>query len=106
MPWYLDELGRSDEIEWHFAEDQNIPDTIVLAKTIPDPKSWPLKVIQTGYVEDRGQSEIPDFTVGPVLGTVVVSRRFKRLVEQFDPEKHHFIPLEIHRPDGEVWCDT
>jgi hypothetical protein len=63
---------------------------------VPDASSWPVRIVQSS------KRSVPDYTGGPALGIVVVSEGFKSLVESWDPVPHHFIPLEITRPDGTV----
>ena len=96
MPWILDELGRSDKPDWAFTDRQSLPRNLSMPHVVPDASSWPVRIVQTS------KRPVPDYTGGPALGIVVVSEAFKSLVESWDPVPHHFIPLEITRPDGTV----
>ena len=98
MPWYLSELGRRDEPSWYFEDGQILPDAISRPHIIPDPSTWPIRVrLRTP------RKTLPDYTVGPFTGIIVVSKAFKDLVEAWDPVKHVFVPLEIRQPDGTLW---
>lgn len=46
MPWILDEIGRNDEVDWHFAADQDLPPTMSLATSVPDRALWPLRIVK------------------------------------------------------------
>ena len=98
MPWYLSELGRQDTPDWNFEDGQNLPRSMSNPKSIPDPSAWPIRV----RLQEPTRT-IPDYTVGPVLGVVVVSNTFKRMVEAWDPVAHTFVPMEIRQPDGTLW---
>ncbi len=45
-------------------------------------------------------ASIPDRVFAP--GSTVVSDRFRRVVEEFDPGIHQFVPVEVLYPDGRV----
>jgi hypothetical protein len=98
MPWYLSELGRSDEPSWYFEDGQDLPRSMSNPKSIPDPSTWPIRVRLR-----KPRKTLPDYTVGPLTGIIVVSKRFKDLVEAWDPVSHVFVPLEIRQPDGTLW---
>lgn len=100
MPWSLDVLGRSDQVEWTLDDGQSLPSNLSQPRVVPDPATWPLRITRTGT------GPIPDCTAGPRIGLVVVSAAFKALVEAFDPVTHHFIPLAIAEPGGTVSRDT
>ena len=98
MPWYLDELGRNGEPDWYFEDRESLPAAISRPHVIPDASLWPLRIRLR-----KPRKTLPEYTVGPSVGVVVVSTVFKNLVEAWDPVKHHFIPLEIRQPDGSLW---
>lgn len=98
MPWYLSELGRRDEPSWSFEDGQNLPGAVSRPHIIPDPSTWPIRVrLRTA------RKTLPDYTVGPRIGIIVVSKTFKDLVDAWDPVKHVFVPLQIRQPDGSPW---
>lgn len=45
-------------------------------------------------------ASIPEYIFAP--GSEVVSDRFRRVVEEFDPGVHQFVPVEVSYPDGRV----
>lgn len=103
MPWGLDELGRSDEVDMAYAEGQALPRNLSKPTTKLDPALWPVREF---IAPDCKNPVIPDYTKGPAIGVVVVSAAFRQLVESLDPLPHHFIPLHITFPDGRVQTDT
>lgn len=98
MPWHLSELGRRDEPSWYFEDGQNLPRSLSNPKSVPEPSAWPVKVRLR-----KPRKTLPDYTVGPFTGIIVVSKTFKDLVEAWDPANHVFVPLEIRQPNGTLW---
>lgn len=60
----------------------------------PDPGTLPIRVNLK-----RARKALPDITVGPWSSMVVVSDRFKALVQDMDPQEHLFLPLDVRQPD-------
>lgn len=99
MPWILDELmGRGNHpVDFRYDEDQDLPRNISLPKIIPDRALWPIKITVAS-----SHKVLPDFTSGANPGTIITSEKFKQTIEEFEPDVHHFIPLQLTLPDGGV----
>jgi hypothetical protein len=93
MPWYLSLFGRNGQPDWAFA-DPELSKAFMQKNFLPDPALLPIKVQLA-----RARKSLPDITVGPWTSMVVVSDRFRALVEAMDPVEHLFIGLDVRQPD-------
>ncbi len=102
MPWRLDHIGGqgANPTEFGFEEGQDRSVVLRLRGAIPDQAHLPIRITQNSK-----HKTLPDFTVGPTTGNLLVSQKFRERVEAWDSVEHTFIPVTLRRPDGEVWVD-
>ncbi len=111
MPWKLDQFGmRPDNMQFGYYQGDGVDYHKVYREydwahgmhatrgKEPPVAADPIKITQ-----HTGPKKLPDYFYGATSGTIVVSRRFRDLVEKFDPVQHLFIPCEIYeKKSGEA----
>lgn len=99
MPWRLEMIFQS-ESKPYFVFDPSVPRQIRYdpRSAIPPKEFWPIKIRQMS-----DHKVIPDYIIGPTASWLMVSKRFKDLVEAWDPVKHVFVPLEVEKLDGKLF---
>lgn len=99
MPWKLDYIwgGGSNPPSFGFEEGQDNAVVLRRPHAIPDKKHWPVRIFQ--YSKHK---TLPDYTTGPTTGTLLVSKKFRALVEAWDPVRHSYISVALRLPTGEV----
>lgn len=99
MPWKLDYIwgGGANPPTFGFEDGQD--DAVVLRRptAIPDEKHWPIRIFL-----DSKHKALPDYTTGPTTGNLLVSKKFRDVVEAWDPVPHTYIPVALRLPTGEV----
>jgi hypothetical protein len=101
MPWRLENIFNS-ESKPSFVFDRKLPHEVAYGReySVPPKEHWPLSIKQVS-----GGEVIPDYTTGPTTSWLMVSKRFKDLVEAWDPVEHIFVPIELERQSGTVLKD-
>jgi len=94
LPYYLDEITPAAQVNWGWI-DASPQSRLCRPKVVPDPDVQPIKLQLRG-----SRKMFPDYTVGGTTGSVIVSRRFRDVVERFEPDVHHFIAAEVYARDG------
>jgi|GEM_PF-3524056 len=94
MPWFLETLYQATEVVWRIEPGQHLPENLGNPLFVPPGPLSPIKVRLVSDIDF-----IPDFVKGPVPNTIFVSGRFKALLERFEPDRHHFIPLHLLNAD-------
>ncbi len=103
MPWKLDQFGmRPDNMQFGYYQGDGI-DYHEVYRGYDDAHRWharrgkeppvvagPIKITQ-----HTGPKKLPDYFYGATSDAIVVSQRFRDLVEKFDPVQHLLIPCEI-----------
>jgi hypothetical protein len=100
VPWQIDPNVKSAEsVSWSkYPSDEAskaLPEGWAEPDFIPPEEYWPLYFKQTSK-----QKKLPDVMLGIYLGSIFVSKNFKKLVETFEPVQHVFVPLVLELCDG------
>ena len=95
MPWMLDEIRGARDLEWIFPDRKTLPRTLSLPSTVPGAEHHPIRITLNG-----NPATLPDYAMGPLGGTIIVSSRFRTLVAEQDSGNHHFVPVAIQNRDG------
>jgi hypothetical protein len=105
MAWFMNVWEEQPYFKWEEWKDgspEELPfQGLVPGPKIADPSALPKTAVQKDTkklcdvinVRDQG------------LTLIIVSARFKAIVEHFEPEKHQFFPVTLKRKSGAVYDD-
>ena len=98
MPWLIDVITGTEFNAWSWAREPAPPVGFCNSDFVPteEQERTPL------HIELREPLDpVPHYCRGPgKQGDIIVSKLFKEQIERLDPERHYFIPVVIHHPDG------
>jgi hypothetical protein len=100
MPWLIRVITGTEFNEWSWLRDPPPPPGFCNSDFVPTPEQERTPL----HIQLRTELEaIPHYSRGPgKQGDIIVSREFKEKIEELDTERHYFIPVVIHHPDGRV----
>lgn len=103
MPWKLDQFGmRPDNMQFGYYQGDGVDYHKVYSEYdwMHGMHAWrgddvPVVAGPIKLTQHTGPKKLPDYFYGATSDAIVVSRRFRNLVEGFDPVQHLYIPCEI-----------
>ena len=102
MPWKLDYIWGGGPNPPRFGFEDGQHEAVVLRGpgAIPDKEYLPIRIFQ-----DSKHKTLPDYTTGPTTNNLLVSRKFRDLIEAWDAVEHTYLPVTLRRFTGEVSLD-
>lgn len=107
MPWILHEIkSYQTDVTWIAPKDSRdhrtrILDGIHNATFSGDPSVFPLV-----FTQHSNHSELPAFMHGGSLGEILISKEFRDLIEEWDPNQSNYFPVELHCASGDILKDN
>jgi len=115
MPWIMRaETSDQRELYWQSIDENGDPanhhyitevhqgGAVVLYKEMDEPDySPPESMLPLHFRQSTNHKVLPDFMSGSG-GTIFVSQKMRRLIEDMDPETHHYFPITLHTKAGDV----
>lgn len=100
MPWLISVITGTEFNEWTWMHDPAPPVGFRNSDFVPTQaqEQTPL------HIELRCPLDIvPHYCRGPGnQGDIIVSKLFREQIVRLDPERHYFVPVVIHHPNGRI----
>jgi len=96
----IDENG--EHADHHYITEIHQGGAVVLYKEMYEPDySPPESMLPLHFRQSTNHKVLPDFMSGSSK-IIFVSQKLRRLIEDLDPETHHYFPITLHTKAGDV----
>jgi hypothetical protein len=105
MAWFMNVWEEQPYFKWEEWKDGR-PDLLPFGGLTPGPKiTDPSALPKTAVQKDTKKLCDVINVQDQGLTLIIVSARFKAIIEHFEPEKHQFFPVTLKRKSGAVYDD-